>query len=92
MNFKEYDDFINNHKYDMLHFVIYYNLKVNYDLGIEQLTNEEITKLIELIWSSYMADEQHIDLSFICDKLVENVEKIINGNWAKWDLLGVCYE
>ena len=35
MNFKEYDNFINNHKYDMLHFIIYYNLigeKTKWDL------------------------------------------------------------
>ena len=54
MNFKEYDEIIKKHKYDMLHFIIYYNL--------------------------------------ICDKLVENVEKILDGNWTKWDLLEVCYE
>lgn len=92
MNFKEYDNFINNHKNDMLHFIIYYNLKCNNDLALQDLTNDEIQKFIELIWSSYMTDEQHLDLAFICDKLVENVEKILDGNWNKWDLLGVCYE
>lgn len=92
MNFKEYDNFINNHKYDMLHFIIYYNLKCNDDLIINELTEEDIQKFIQLIWSAYMSDEQHLDLAFICDKLVENAEKILDGNWTKWDLLEVCYE
>lgn len=51
---------------------------------------EEIKR--QLIWSTYMCDEQHLDLAFICDKLVENAEKILDGNWTKWDLLEVCYE
>ena len=92
MNFKEYNNFINNHKYDMLHFIIYYNLKCNDDLIINELPEEDIQKFIQLIWSTYMHDEQHLDLAFICDKLVENAEKILDGNWTKWDLLGACYE
>lgn len=92
MNFKEYDNFIKEHKFDMLHFIIYYNLKCNEDLGMEQLTNEEIQKIIELIWKAYMSDEDHLDLAYICDKSVENSEKILDGNWTKWDLLEVCYE
>lgn len=92
MNFKEYDEIINNHKYDMLFMIIYYNLKCNDDLIINELTEEDIQKFIQLIWSTYMCDEQHLDLAFICDKLVENAEKILDGNWTKWDLLGACYE
>lgn len=94
MNFKEYDNFIDNHKYeyDMLHFIIYYNLKCNCDLEIEKLTDEEIKRIIELILSTYMASDQRLDLLFICDKLVENVEKIIEGNWTKWNLLDACLD
>ena len=90
--FKEYDEFINNHKYDMLRFIIYYNLKCNDDLIINELSEDDIEKIINLIWEAYMKDEQHLDLGYICDKLVENAEKILDGNWNKWDLLEVCYE
>ena len=31
MNFKEYDEIIKKHKYDMLSMIIYYNLKCNED-------------------------------------------------------------
>lgn len=92
MNFKEYDETIKKHKYDMLSMIIYYNLQCNDDLIIDELTEENIQKFIQLIWSAYMCDEQHLDLAFICDKLVENAEKILDGNWTKWDLLEVCYE
>ena len=90
--FKEYDNFINNHKYDMLHFIIYYNLKCNNNLIINELSEDDITKFINLIWEAYMKDEQHLDLSYICDKLVENADKMLGGNWTKWDLLEACYE
>lgn len=90
--FKEWNKFIENNKSKMIEFDIYYNLKINNDLIIDELSNEDITKFIELIKEAYMKDEQHLDLGYICDKLVENAEKILDGNWTKWDLLEVCYE
>lgn len=92
MNFKKWDKFIENNKSNMIEFDIYYNLKINNDLIINELSEDDIEKFINLIWEAYMKDEQHLDLSYICDKLVENAEKILNGNWTKWDLLEVCYE
>lgn len=88
MNFKEYDEIIKKHKYDMLHFIIYYNLKCNDDLIINELTEEDMQKFIQLIWSAYMCDEQHLDLAFICDKLVENAEKILDGKLDKMGFIG----
>ena len=90
--FKEWDKFIENNKSEMIEFDIYYNLKINNDLVIDELSNEELKKIIYLIKEAYLKDEQHLDLSYICDKLVENAEKILNENWTKWDLLEVCYE
>ena len=44
MNFKEYDKFISEHKFDMLFMIIYYNLKCN-ELS-ESLTDGELETLI----------------------------------------------
>ena len=41
MNFKEYDEIIKKHKYDMLSMIIYYNLQCNNDLIINELAEEE---------------------------------------------------
>ena len=90
MNFKEYDKFINNHKYDMLHFIIYYNLKCNDDF--KNLNENEIEQLIYFIHSTYLKDENYMDLSHICDVAIINKNDIINNNFTKWDLLGACYE
>lgn len=90
--FKEWDKFIENNKSNIIEFDIYYNLKINNDLNINELSDEDIQKFIGLIKDAYLKDEQHLDLCYICDKLVENAEKILDGNWTKWDLLEVCYE
>lgn len=92
MNFKKWDKFIENNKNEMIEFDIYYNLKINNDLIIDELSDEELKKIIYLIKEAYLKDEQHLDLSYICDKLVENADKILKENWTKWDLLEVCYE
>lgn len=90
MNFKEYDNFINNHKYDMLFMIIYYNLKCNDDF--KNLKENDIIKLIQFIHYAYLKDENYIDLAHICDKAIENKENILNDKWNKWNLLEVCYE
>ena len=93
MNFKEYDNFIDNHKYDMLHFIIYYNLQCNDDF--KNLKENDIIKLIHFIHYTYLKDENHIDLGYICDKALENKENILKNNvnvFNTWDLLEVCYE
>ena len=90
--FKEWDKFIENNKSNMIEFEIYYNLKINNDLDFDGLNDDDVNDFIDLIKSAYLHDEQHLDLSYICDKLVENADKILNGNWTKWDLLEVCYE
>lgn len=88
MNFKEYDNFINDHRFDMLHFIIYYNLKCNEEF--ENLGENDIINLIQFIYKTYLKDENNIDLGHICDKAIENKKDILKNNWTYWDLLGVC--
>lgn len=90
MNFKEYDEIINNHKYDMLFMIIYYNLKCNDDF--KNLKENDIIKLVHFIHYAYLKDENYIDLAHICDKAIENKDNILKDKWNKWDLLEVCYE
>ena len=56
------------------------------------LNDDDVNDFIDLIKSAYLHDEHHLDLSYICDKLVENADKILKENWTKWNLLEVCYE
>lgn len=107
MNFKEYDNFIDNHKYDMIHFMIYYNLKCNENLQLDIIDinnkpniQKQLNDLIQFIYETYMKDEEHLDLSYICDKAVEYKNEILNRKWnelenkytfTKWDLLEACY-
>lgn len=93
MNFKEYNEIIKKHKYDMLSMIIYYNLQCNEDF--KTFTDEEKEMLIHFIHRAYLKDENHIDLGYICDKALENKEKILKNDvnvFNTWDLLEVCYE
>lgn len=93
MNFKEYDEIIKKHKYDMLSMIIYYNLQCNEDF--KNLKENDIIMLIQFIYKAYLKDESHIDLGYICDKALENKEKILKNDvniFNTWDLLEVCYE
>lgn len=93
MNFKEYDEIIKKHKYDMLSMIIYYNLQCNEDF--KNLKENDIIMLTQFIYKAYLKDESHIDLGYICDKALENKEKILKNDvniFNTWDLLEVCYE
>lgn len=93
MNFKEYDEIIKKHKYDMLSMIIYYNLQCNDDF--KNLKENDIIMLIQFIYKAYLKDESHIDLGFICDKALENKKEILKNNvnvFNTWDLLEACYE
>lgn len=93
MDFKEYDEIIKKHKYDMLSMIIYYNLQCNEDF--KNLKENDIIMLIQFIYKAYSKDESHIDLGYICDKALENKEKILKNDvniFNTWDLLEVCYE
>lgn len=93
MNFKEYDEIIKKHKYDMLSMIIYYNLQCNEDF--KNLKENDIIILIQFIYKAYLKDESHIDLGFICDKALENKKEILKNDvniFNTWDLLEVCYE
>ena len=90
MNFKEYDEIISNHKYDMLFMIIYYNLKCNDDF--KNLKENDIEKLIHFIHYTYLKDENNIDLSHMCDVALIHKDDIINNKFSKWDLLEACYE
>lgn len=91
MNFKEYDEIIKKHKFDMLHLIIYYNLQCNEDF--KNLKENDIIILIQFIYKTYLKDENRIDLGYMCDKAIENKDNILNNKWTSlWDLLGACYE
>lgn len=93
MNFKEYDEIIKKHKYDMLDMIIYYNLQCNENF--KNSKENDIITLIQFIHKAYLKDENHIDLGYICDKALENKENILKNDvniFNTWDLLGVCYE
>lgn len=93
MNFKEYDEIIKKHKYDMLFMIIYYNLQCNEDF--KNLKENDIIILIQFIYKAYLKDESHIDLGYICDKALENKKEILKNDvnvFNTWDLLEVCYE
>ena len=93
MDFKEYDETIKKHKYDMLSMIIYYNLQCNENF--KNLKENDIIMLIQFIYKAYLKDESHIDLGFICDKALENKENILKNDvniFNTWDLLEVCYE
>lgn len=101
MNFKEYDEIIKNHRYDMLELVIYYNLKCNENLQLDyvNLESENIKKqlemLINFIYKAYLKDESHLDLGYICDKAVEFKNEILKNDiniFNIWDLLRECYQ
>lgn len=93
MNFKEYDETIKKHKYDMLSMIIYYNLQCNENF--KNLKENDIIMLIQFIYKAYLKDESHIDLGYMCDKALENKKEILKNDvnvFNTWDLLEVCYE
>lgn len=93
MNFKEYDETIKKHKYDMLSMIIYYNLQCNEDF--KNLKENDIIMLIQFIYKAYLKDESHIDLGYMCDKALENKKEILKNDvnvFNTWDLLEACYE
>lgn len=93
MNFKEYDEIIKKHKYDMLSMIIYYNLQCNEDF--KNLKENDIIMLIQFIYKAYLKDESHTDLGYMCDKALENKKEILKNDvnvFNTWDLLEVCYE
>ena len=93
IDFKEYDKIISNHKYDMIFMMIYYNLICN-DV-FESLTDEQIEILIQFIYKTYLKDESHVDLAYICDKAFEFRQDILKNNvdvFNTWDLLKKCYQ
>lgn len=92
MNFKEYDEIIKDHKYDMLFMIIYYNLTCNENF--KNLNNKEKAVLIIFIYDAYLKDNNHIDLKYICDKAVEFKNEILKNDrnaFSTWDLLRNCY-
>ena len=94
MNFKEYDEIIKKHKYDMLVLEIYYNLTCNCELGFEKLSDDEKETLIYFIHRAYLKDEGHIDLACICDKALELKDEILKNDvnvFNTWDLLDILY-
>ena len=95
MNFKDYDKFIENHKYYMLHFIIYYNLKCSDRLYIENLNEQDLIYLIGFIHKAYLKSEHYMDLSHICDIALYYKKDILKkdvNSFNTWDLLIKCDE
>lgn len=88
MDFKEYDNFIKEHKFDILHFIIYYNLKCN-ELS-KGISEDNMKTLISFIYDAYLEDENHIDLGHICDKALDLKKEILNEDFEVYDLLEEC--
>ena len=89
MNFKEYDEIIKEHKYDMLFLEIYYNLTWNDNC--EMLSDKEKELLIYFIHRAYLKDETRLDLGYICDKAMELKDEILKDDLNTWDFLEQCY-
>ena len=92
MDFKEYDEIINKHKFDMTFMYIYYNLQLDDDF--KTLNEEQQKYIISFIHDTYLKDEHFTDLGLICDVALENRDEISKNNkeFTKWDLLDKCYE
>lgn len=92
MDFKEYDNIINKHNFDMTFMYIYYNLQLNYDF--KTLNEEQQKYIISFVHDTYLKDEHFTDLGLICDVALENRDEILKNNkeFTKWDLLDKCYE
>lgn len=96
MNFKEYDEIIKKHKYDMLFIHIYYCLKCSIEnLEIKQkLSDEKMTLLIKFIHKAYLKDENYIDIAKLCDEAIKNCDKILLNDsniFGYYDLLELCF-
>lgn len=89
MNFEEYDNFISNHKYDMLHFIIYYNFKCN--SAIKNLEKDDVINLIKFVYNAYLNDETHLDLATICDEAIKNSNNILSNKIFTDEFLDMCY-
>lgn len=95
--FNNYDEIIKNNKYNMLDLFIYYSLTFNEYFEDLKLNNDDLSYLIDFIYNTYLKDEQHTDLSYICDKALENVDNILKNknsdyiHFTTYDLLESCY-
>lgn len=101
MDFKEYEETIKKHKFDIIELFIYYNLKCNENMQLDyvNIESENIKKqlefLIRFIYRAYLKDEQHLDLGYICDIAVEYKNEILKNDlntFSTWDLLTKCSE
>jgi hypothetical protein len=92
MNFEKYDKFINENKYEMLFFEIYYNLSCNGDFKDLRENEEDLKKVIYFIHNTYLKDENHVDLCCLCDTAMEYIRCIIDedNDFTVYDLLRIA--
>ena len=91
--FKEYDEIIKKHKFDITFIYIYYNLQLNDEF--KYLNDEQKKYIISFVHDAYLKDERFTDLGLICDTAIENKNEILKNNinlFNKWDLLNKCYQ
>lgn len=92
--FKKYDEIIKDNKYNMLDLMIYYDTKCN-ELS-ENIPDNDLEYVIDFVYQAYLKDEEHIDLSYICDKALENKDDILENrdsdyrHFSVYDLLEKC--
>lgn len=89
---KDFENVVNEHKYSMFHLMIYYCLKCNDEF--ESLSDDEIISLISFIYDAYMQDDNHTDLSYLCDRAILHKDDIMKNDYNvfnKYDLLDECY-
>ena len=89
MNFEKYDKFINENKYEMLFFEIYYNLSCNDNFKDLRKNEEDLKKVIYFIHNTYLKDENHTDLGVLCDTGMHYIACILNDDFTSYDLLRV---
>ena len=90
MNFEKYDKFINENKYEMLCFEIYYNLSCNDNFKELRKNEEDLKKVIYFIHNTYLKDESHVDLGCLCDTAMKYITYILKDkDFTSYDLLRV---
>lgn len=92
--YDKFDQTINQHNFDMLHLFIYYCCNCYQEKEFRKFNNEDKQKILYFIYKAYTKDEHHLDLGYICDKAMENSEKILKNDinvFSTWDLLKECY-
>lgn len=81
---EKWEKIFKQNQFEMGMAFILYNMSCNEKY--EELTIEEKQKLLEFAYKFYLQDENCIDIGKITDTVLENKDKIINGEIDKYNL------